>query len=381
MAEHKVEDVKLGGKDRSGYDVKCIYALNPPEYAVYGTEVRTSIQYADDLVLARQQRTTMSVCSPLRGQINGLIDGWRAAGKRGRGHRVADYDRRVADALVMGLEGSIAATLDLLTEIRNDIVAERRSLAQSDYLLTAVITVAALLMLFAGVRAAVGDTDYANPAWNAALTGASGGTLGAFFSIAVGMRSRTVLVDIQKWDNRRDAVLRVIVGTIGGGILICLLLTKLVTVLGLDVTQDQGLGALKALVIGFLAGFSERAVPDILAKASLATDAATGENATDVAADQARAHAAAAEQAQDGASHAAQSTVVVGGAPANDETVPAEAGTGAPADGVTGDTASGDEAETHMSTADEETPAGDPAAADGVEPPAENASSEADPPR
>ncbi|HEY0012806.1 MAG TPA: hypothetical protein VGB79_08140 [Allosphingosinicella sp.] len=359
MADHNVEHVKLGGTDRSGYDVTCIYALNPPEYAVYGTKIRTSIQYADDPVLAKEQRTAMSVCSPLRGQINGLIDGWRGDGRRARSHRVADYDRRVADALVTGFEGSISNTLSLLTEIRNDIVAERRSLAQSDYLLTAVITVAALLMLFAGVRAGIGDTDYANPAWNAALTGASGGTLGAFFSIAVGMRSRTVLVDIQKWDNRRDAILRVLVGTIGGGILICLLLTKLVTVLGLDVTQDQGLGALKALVIGFLAGFSERAVPDILAKASLATDAATGENATDVAADQARAHASAAEDVQDGAPGTRQGTVVVVGAPANDETAPVGQGALEPAEA---DAAGG-------SSEVAETAAGDPAPQDAGDPP------------
>lgn len=329
MAEHRLEDVKLGGTDRSGYDITCIYALNPPEYAVYGTNIRTSIQYADDPVLARQQRTAMAVCSPLRGQINGLIDGWRGAGRRARTARVADYDRRVADALVMGFEGSIADTLALLTEIRNDIVAERRSLAQSDYLLTAVIGLAALLMLFVGVRAGIGGTVYADPAWNPALTGASGGTLGAFFSIAVGMRSRTVLVDIQKWDNRRDAILRVLVGTIGGSILICLLLTEVVTVLGLELTKPPGLGALKALVIGFLAGFSERAVPDILAKASLATDAATGVNATDVAADQARAHAAAAEQARDGASDAGRGNIVVVAAPANDE---APANGEAPAD-------------------------------------------------
>jgi hypothetical protein len=376
MAEHRLEDVKLGGKDRSGYDVKCIYALNPPEYAVYGTEVRTSIQYADDPLLAKQQRTAMSVCSPLRGQINGLIDGWRNQGKRGRGHRVADYDRRVADALVMGLEGNVAATLDLLTEIRNDIVAERRSLAQSDYLMTAVITVAALLILFAAVRAVVGDTDYANPAWNAALTGASGGTLGAFFSIAVGMRSRTVLVDIQKWDNRRDAILRVLVGTIGGGILICLLLTKLVTVLGLDVTGGEGLGALKALVVGFLAGFSERAVPDILAKASLATDAATGENATDVAADQARAHPAVVGRAQDDASDAGQDTVVVVAAPANDE-APAQEPAAAPAAGGTAD-----EAGAGGAAAGDSAPAADPAVAEGeAPPPEETVSTDADPPR
>lgn len=366
MADHKVEDVKLGAADHSGYDITCIYALNPPDYAIYGTKIRTCVQFADDPVLARQQRSAMSACSPLRGQINGLIDGWRGGGRRSRGHRVADYDRRVADALVMGFEGSVANTLALLTEIRNDIVAERRSLAQSDYLVTAVLAVATLLLLFVCIRLGVNNTAYAHASWNAALTGASGGTLGAFFSIAVGMRSRTVLVDIQKWDNRRDAILRVIVGTIGGGILICLFLTKLVTALNIDSTTlaaGDGLGGLTSLVIGFLAGFSERAVPDMLERASLATDASTGTNATDVATDQAR--AAASADAQQDAAGARQGLAAAGGAPAGDA---------APAEGEAMDAEAEGEA-----TGEEESPEDDPTTAEGDEQSSGDATTEAAP--
>ncbi|HEX8643814.1 MAG TPA: hypothetical protein VF702_07865 [Allosphingosinicella sp.] len=298
MADWGVENVKLGSTDRSGYEIKCIFALNPPEYAVYGTDVRVALQYADDRDAARQQRTAMAACNPLRGQINGLIDGWRGVGRGSRPHRVIDYDRRVADALVVGLEGSVANAVDLLAEIRNDIVSERRSLAQSDYLLTAVITVLVLLVIAAAVRALPIFPDGAEAVASAAMTGSAGGTLGAFFSIAVGLRGRTVLVDLQKWDNRRDAILRVVVGTIGGAILICLFLTGLVSALKIEsatLTAPAGVGTLTALVIGFLAGFSERAVPDILSKASLATDAATGEGSTDVATDHARAVASSAD--------------------------------------------------------------------------------------
>jgi hypothetical protein len=294
MGHSRIDDIKLAAKDRSGYDINCIYALNPPEYAVYGTEVRVALQYADDKELARQQRSALAACSPLRGQINGLIDGWRGEGRHARPKRVTDYDRRVADALVVALEGAVPNALDLLAEIRNDIVAERRSIAQSDYLLTAVITVLALLVIAAFVRSLPIFSDAAAGAATAAMTGSTGGTLGAFFSIAVGLRGRTVLVDLQKWDNRRDAILRVVVGTIGGAILICLFLTGLVSALKIEagtLTAPAGVGPLTALVIGFLAGFSERAVPDILAKASLATDAATSNGSSDVATDHARAAA------------------------------------------------------------------------------------------
>jgi hypothetical protein len=325
-----VEDIKLGTEDPAGYEITCIYALNPPEYAVYGTRIRVAIEYADDQEAARQQRSALAGCSPLRGQINGLIGGWRGDGKGARPRRATDYDRRVADALVVGLEGGVLAAVDLLAEIRNDIVAERRSIAQSDYLLTAVLTVIALLAIAATVavfghfptEAATsaspvpGDPAIATPspaqtAW-AAITGSFGGTLGAFFSIAVGFRRRTVLVDLQKWDNRRDAILRVVVGTMGGAILICLILTDLISVLKIEsstLTAGAGVGPLTALVFGFLAGFSERAVPDILAKASLATDAATGEGSSDVATEQARAGAVGA--VVPGAPAAAPAPVVV----------------------------------------------------------------------
>ncbi|HEX8216458.1 MAG TPA: hypothetical protein VF577_03245, partial [Allosphingosinicella sp.] len=169
-----------------------------------------------------------------------------------------------------------------------------------------------------------------------ALTGASGGALGAFFSIAVGLRSRTVLVDIQKWDNRRDAVLRIVVGTIGGAILICLFLTKLVsalTITSATFTAPEGVGSLTTLVVGFLAGFSERAVPDILAKASLATDAATGEGASDVATDQARAAASGPD------SHNVGATAV----PVAAAVVAATSGTDAQAENRTDTARTGDE--------------------------------------
>jgi hypothetical protein len=131
------------------------------------------------------------------------------------------------------------------------------------------------------------------------LTGAAAGTLGAYFSIAIGLRNRTVLIDLQKWDNRNDGLLRIAVGTIGAGILLCLLLAQWVTLSGVTETltgkKGEDLALLMALSIGFVAGFSERAVGDLLGKAGDSlTDAAPSK---DVAVEQAKAAAAAATQA------------------------------------------------------------------------------------
>jgi hypothetical protein len=291
MAEKRIADIDAEQVDDAGNEIVCLYAKSPPDYAVYRNPQRVSVQFADDKAKARRQRMAIAGLNPLRGQISGLIDGWHTSTNPAKQSRANRYDRRVADAMIMGLEGGVADALALLTEIRDDIVAERRSIAQTDYLVWAAGVGILFISLLALVSSGWFDRihhfpDFASTAW----TGAAGGTIGAFFSIAIGLRSRTVLVDLQQWDNRRDAILRVAVGTIGGGILICLLLTKVVQFTQISDKLLSGKPPeimLTALVVGFLAGFSERAVPDLLSKASLATDAKVGDT-TDVAGDQAR---------------------------------------------------------------------------------------------
>jgi hypothetical protein len=305
VANTRVEDIKQGLKDLSGNDIVNVYALSPPAYAVYRNTARVMIQFADDRKRANRQRNALAQLSPLRGQISGLIDGWHSSENPVDNSRAARYDKRVADAVVTGLEGNMAGALALLTEIRNDVVAERKSLAQTDYLAVAAGVGIALIIFLGLISAHWFETIRIFPrSATAVWTGASGGTLGAFFSIAIALRNRTILVDLQQWDNRRDAILRIAVGTIGGAILICLFLTGLVTTLSIGKAElTPGVGPyadLLALVIGFIAGFSERAVPDLLAKANLATDPDTDGTASDVAGDQAKAATAPVKPAVEG---------------------------------------------------------------------------------
>jgi hypothetical protein len=343
MAIGDILGLTPGKLDKSGNTIIWIYAKKAPEYGVYRDPLRVSVHFADeDLALEAKQRATLAVLSPLRGQIAGLIDGWRdpveleaevhhlAAGKQADGGKVEGaeskpdkkrysrgpigwfqrgrdkrnrsrairYDRRVADALIMGLEGSTPEAVALLTDIRNDIVSERKSIAQADYMLWAALAGLAFLLL-TWVISSPGVGLLPNPPAKGHLiwTGAAAGTLGAFFSIATGLRNRTILIDLQKWDNRSDAILRIAVGTIGAGILLCLLLAQWVTLVGVTdklITGTNDDALVMALAIGFVAGFSERAVGDLLAKAGESiTDAAPNR---DVAVEQAKAAAAAAAQ-------------------------------------------------------------------------------------
>jgi hypothetical protein len=375
-----VADLRPGGPDALGEPIQGFFGRKPPHYAVYSVRRRVAVHFADDGTEADRQRKALAELAPLRGEIDGLIDGWRdgsshsffglenAARLRTKADR---YERRVGDALVVALEIDVDAATQTLNAIKHDIINERTAWARFEYLIAAfgmamtvmfiafLVTatypfdsadaavgrmawVAVILVLFAAAagtaafltgrgqhaKAALRDrgerpfeepggdisveiggggeppngngrqappsplagiflflllalpifavfvepsfshTDkvgrFATPIdlWRAAAAGA----VGAFFSIAIGIRTRTVLPDLLRTSNIMDAVLRVTIGFIAGAVLMAMLRLDVVTLqIGPDSIPEAG--ALAVILAGFFAGFSERLVPDLLEKA------------------------------------------------------------------------------------------------------------------
>jgi hypothetical protein len=270
MADLSVDGIVLKGRDAADAEITEVYAKDPPSYAVYLTKDRVMVHYADDPAEAAGQRTALVRLNPLRGDINGLIDGWRWDTPRLQA-KAKRYQRRIADALVVALEKDPDGAMGILQEAKSDIIDERTSVARFQYLLAAAIAVLAVALLVW----ALSRTWFPNllglfPASAHSLwVGAGAGALGAFFSIAVGIRSRTVLTDLRRLDNLSDAVLRITIGVIASVILICLLKSGITTVTFGTARLNPGAGGdlwITVFVFGFLGGFSERLVPDLLAK-------------------------------------------------------------------------------------------------------------------
>ena len=97
---------------------------------------------------------------------------------------------------------------------------------------------------------------------------AKAGLIGAAFSIALAIRGRTVALDTDLLDNVTDGTLRLLIGVISAAVLLLLFTSGIVPSLKIGEADFKpgGLTWEMVLIIGFVGGFLERLVPDLLEK-------------------------------------------------------------------------------------------------------------------
>jgi hypothetical protein len=277
MSAFTVDDVLVGSRDSSGVEVKTVYSKISTRYAVYRTAERVVVQYADDDSKGVEQRVALAALNCPKGEINGLIDGWRQSKRATEVSKAKIFDRRVADALITCLQGSSEQALLTLATIKADILEERKSVGRSDYMVAAASTMVALMLVFWLFTTNWFDRNllpfYEEGYWRAATMGA----IGAVFSISLQIRSRNVPIDLQFRDNLIDSALRVLIGATSGSILYALLAGRLVSFgfggsgSNINIVENAYVG----IVVPFIGGFAERLVGDFIGVATLAGARAT----------------------------------------------------------------------------------------------------------
>jgi hypothetical protein len=291
--------LKLGQRDERGNTVEYIYARDP-HYIVYFSRLQpqdtpddaaghrgaaaqrrwwwpfprraaraeadptdtwkgVQAQLSNDQARRRAQRRNLLGLGVERAKLQALLSDWP---------RRQGYDASIAIALQMALDGdeaendpSARQALETLSDARASLLGEREVDLRAQYVsATLRLGVLGFLMLLGLHLALPARWITLDGVW----IGCEAGLVGAILSIAIGLRRRTVALDIGIKGNRSDCILRLIIGAVSGGTLVLLfasgLLPKLAT--GQGVMDHQSIAF--SMLLGVIGGFVEQLVPSLL---------------------------------------------------------------------------------------------------------------------
>jgi hypothetical protein len=249
-----VTDITFGAHDSGKREVQRVfYKFN--DYAVFLSANEVRVHYSDVDATKNEQIGKIAELVAARQRLQYLAD------RPGLGAR---YHPQIADALFLALQDKKDCAKLVLDEALKDIQEIRAREGRMSYLKFAVgLGIGLSVPLFAFAQ---GFFDRAQML--PVLAAAGAGSIGALLSIAIALRGRTVAIDGDWQTNLVDVTIRLLIGVISAAALFLLLSSGMVPNVQLGEVKLAGSASnwQIALVIGFLAGFVERLLPDLLEK-------------------------------------------------------------------------------------------------------------------
>jgi hypothetical protein len=249
-----LKDIKRGNLDSRGVPITYVYAAQADEYAIYQAG-EVMIQFADDQGKAQAQRKSILPISSARAEVDTLAQGLAC-------RKICD--RQLAYALQLALDGDVEGAKGTVAAAKAFVLAKRAARGRFQYLKWSYGVAALLVGLLFVASRFYPFHEASSDLWLAAKAG----LIGAAFSIALAIRGRTVALDTELLDNVTDGTLRLLIGVISAGVLLLLLACGILPSLKIGDANFGGstLTWQMVLVIGFVGGFLERLVPDLLEK-------------------------------------------------------------------------------------------------------------------
>jgi hypothetical protein len=258
--EVHVADIRKNQQDSRGEKIEFVFCRRRDCFAIYRSSGRIMVQYADKETEAKQQVVNIAELLPLRDRLQYLVSDLDSP------HA---YQWQIAESLRLGLDGQTDAAKSTMQAAIDNIIAKRVSDGRTAYLLYAGLLVIVAIVLLGAVAAAMWFVEQSTPEFRASLgyliLATASGAMGAMLSTAIALRARTVATDGSRKSNIVDSAIRIMIGVISAAVLYLLLDSELLAKFSLS-TKSMAPEVLwkAALLIGFLAGFLERLVPDLL---------------------------------------------------------------------------------------------------------------------
>jgi hypothetical protein len=260
----RLKNIQIRKRDSRGLPITHIYAAQADEYVIYCAG-EVMVHFADDQARMQAQKKTISPLSSARAEVNSLSQGLACRDV---------INQQLAYALQLALDGDLDGAKVTIAAARAAVLAKRAARGRFQYLKWSYGAAVALIGLLFIASWFHPFQESSSDLWLAAKAG----VVGAAFSIALAIRARTVALDTDLLDNVTDGTLRLIIGVISAGILLLLFKCGIVPSLKIG-DADFKANALTwqlVLVIGFLGGFLERLVPDLLEKRNSQSNGGNG---------------------------------------------------------------------------------------------------------
>lgn len=255
---HEISKRRLGEPDATGNTIKKIFQKHLDDWIVYKSDA-VHAEIADELhsenpPLMESYLNRAGQVQDLKAQITYLLTEVTNREK---------YEGSLADAMAMALRNDVTSARKRLEETLGQINNDYYIVARFRYLEYTFLCAVPLLVIL-GLSAWAADA-FNYEGGNLLLAGTAG-LIGAIFSIAIAIRSRAVGTDTNFRALLTDCFVRLIIGVISGCFLQLLLEAGAFPKISVGdaVISKDHITWRTVVTIGFIAGFLERLVPNLL---------------------------------------------------------------------------------------------------------------------
>jgi hypothetical protein len=262
--EVRVADISKNRLDSRGENIDFVFFMRRNCFAIYLSNGRILVQYADDDAESQKQVANIAELLPLRDRLQYVLSDMTSP------HDA--YHWQIAESLRLGLVGQKDVAKRTMQAAIENTIAVCVSDGRTAYLRWAGLVVIGAIALLAGTAAAIyflGSTpEKLQPGLGYLMLATGGGSMGAMLSTAIALRARTVGTDGSRKSNVVDSATRIMIGVISAAVLYLLLDSNALANFSVSIqalARDTTAQIWKlALLTGFAAGFLERLVPNLL---------------------------------------------------------------------------------------------------------------------